>query len=99
MCFKDDDNWSSNDGQYPGGDGGNSSGRYWGTNWAYTNMWITNVGGGTGISSWSDNRQEAITVTNRSSTTGITASSSNVGTGTSFSILSPYLNVNYIMKY
>jgi microcystin-dependent protein len=34
-----------------------------------------------------------------SATTGITASSASVGSGTSFSILPPYYAMNYIMKY
>ena len=99
MNLRDDSNWSCGNGQNPSGDGPNSSGGRWYTEIAYTGMWITNAGAGTGIWASSDSQQPGVNITNAAESTGITATASNVGSDTPFSILPPYSTVNYIMKY
>ena len=99
MNYTDDKNWSCGNGQNPSGDGGNSTGRRWYTEMAYTGMWITNAGAGTGIWASSDSQQPGVNITNTAASTAITATASNVGSGEAFSILPPYSTVNYIIKY
>ncbi len=95
----DDANWTGNENQNPPGDTRNYLNRFWPTMYSYTNMYFSNQTAYATATATSSIETPGVAGTNAFATTGITATSVDIGSGSSFSIIPLHRTVNYIMKY